>query len=142
VYEIITACRLNYFGIQSSWCLKMGLLVFTVMFLIMLWPVLAVEGARVSVENALSPPTTLTVHCVKNQQDMGIRSLNPGQVYSFSLHEYFFGVCVCEFSAAGKRTTSFDVVNSRCNCDTYWGCAWVATRDGFYCQHELVHRWA
>ena len=103
---------------------------------LMIW---SVEGVHVSIGSMMTP--AVTVHCTKGDQDEGVRVVHPLQEYSFDVAGDFRGPYVCNFAAAGKRTTPLDVCNSRCNCDTYSGCAWVVTNDGFYCNHDLIRRW-
>lgn len=112
--------------------------VFTTMILMGL----KVQGVPVSFGNVLSPLTTVTVRCLKDSQDVGTRTISPWKEYSVFIPTGFYGAYVCEFAASGKKSTKFDVINSRCNCNTFYGCAWVAKSDGFYCNFEIIHRWA
>ncbi|KAG0581051.1 hypothetical protein KC19_4G220600 [Ceratodon purpureus] len=119
-------------------CSKVGLIFcFTATVLTTLCPV---EGVHVSIGSMMTP--IMTVHCVKGNQDEGVRVVRSMHEYSFDVSGDFRGPYVCNFEAAGKRTTMLDVCNSRCNCDTYSGCAWVVRNDGFYCNHDLIQKWA
>ncbi|KAG0570141.1 hypothetical protein M758_6G136300 [Ceratodon purpureus] len=102
-----------------------------------------VEGIRVSIGNFINPPIeTMTVQCILDHKDRGTMEIKPAESVPFFVPMYFSGTCICAFSAPGFRTTYFDVLNTKCNCDTYSGCDWVARSDGFHCNHEFYYSWA
>lgn len=107
---------------------------------------LQVEGVFegvVSVANFLNPPiATVTMHCIRDHDDMGVVALKSLEEFRFDIPKNFPEAYMCSFSAPTKRLTSFDVFHSKCNCDSYWGCRWLIRGDGFYCNHELLHAWA
>lgn len=100
-----------------------------------------VEGVHVSIGSMLGP-VNMTVHCIEGNQDVGVRVVHTMHEYSFDVPGDFRGAYVCSFAAPGKQNTTLDVCNSRCNCDTFSGCAWVVRNDGFYCNHDFIRRWA
>jgi hypothetical protein len=104
---------------------------------------LAVEGIPnvVSVGNFMSP-LVVTVHCIRDSEDMGTVAMKPTESIRLTVPMNFHGTYICEFSATGKRNTSFDVVSPKCKCDGYWGCQWVVRSDGFYCNYALLYVWA
>jgi len=114
---------------------KVGVLIVVVATMI-----LAAEGVHVSIGSMLDSP--MSVHCVKGNDDLGVRVVPPMQEFRIDISAEFHGPYVCAFAAMGKGTTTIDVVHSRCNCETYSGCAWVVRNDGFYCNHDFMRTWA
>jgi hypothetical protein len=78
----------------------------------------------------------------RDSQDMGTVAMKPTESIRLTVPMNFHGTYICEFSATGKRNTSFDVVSPKCKCDGYWGCQWVVRSDGFYCNYALLYVWA
>lgn len=111
-----------------------------VLMILMIFFTVAAEGVQVSIGSMLA--STMSVHCLEGHHDERVRALEPMKELAFDLSVEFHGPYVCGFDADGKKTTMFDVVHSRCNCDTYNGCAWVAQNDGFYCNHDFMRTWA
>lgn len=122
---------------------KVTNLIFAVVVLVssLLQVMLTVEGAYVSIGNGLKPVSELKVHCRKSNQDLGVRVVHSEQQYSVNIAKEYLGSYLCVFEAAGKRTATFDVLNSRCNCNSYYGCQWVAKSEGFYCNYDFIRRW-
>lgn len=58
--------------------------------------------------------SVLNIHCRSRDDDLGVRTLKPGDKYNFSFHENFFGTThfYCRFTW-GQMYSQFDVFYKR-----------------------------
>lgn len=101
----------------------------------------------VTLENDMIQPISISCHS-KYEGDLGLRFLNPTEVYTFQVPGKFMSGkrYSCTFVAIGEPTTTFDVFsgwggvhNSPCGC-LGATCPWLVTANGFSCNYGKFSR--
>ncbi|GFQ01794.1 hypothetical protein PHJA_002323300 [Phtheirospermum japonicum] len=89
---------------------------------------------------------TMSVHCVSKDDDLGDKSLNPGEsfTWSFKLNLWQTTLFHCSFGVSSKLKTSHDVFNGEIgpHCETSRArdgnnCVWSVKEDGFYISNRF-----